>query len=78
MGQNLTKYAGLFVYAFNKVPTEGQDPPTLWKNQVDSKTVNAPNTAGLSGTIDFKRSDIKGLLISGRNIKGKVKVFIIT
>ncbi len=44
MGQNLTQYSGLFVYAFNTAPTEGQDPPTLWKNQVDSKTVNTPNT----------------------------------
>lgn len=78
MGQDLSTYAAFSVNAFNVVPDAGQESSNYWKNQVDSKKVSLKNTALVDGNITFKRSDIKGLIIACRNVKGKVKVFVTT
>ncbi len=76
-GTDVSSMATLGVFALNVVPTEGQGYADFSGNVVSSKSVDVGGGQS-EGTIDFDQSGIKGVFITGVNVKGKVTVSAIT
>ena len=76
-GTDVSSMATLGVFALNVVPTEGQGYADFSGNVVSSKSVDVGGGQS-EGTIEFDQSGIKGVFITGVNVKGKVTVSVIT
>ena len=76
-GTDVSSMATLGVFALNVVPTEGQGYADFSGNVVSSKSVDVGGGQS-EGTVEFDQSGIKGVYITGVNVKGKVTVSAIT
>ena len=76
-GTDVSSMATLGVFALNVVPTEGQGYADFYGNVVSSKSVDVGGGQS-EGTVEFDQSGIKGVYITGVNVKGKVTVSAIT
>ncbi|MDI3549374.1 MAG: hypothetical protein PWQ15_476 [Methanobacterium sp.] len=74
--QDVSNLATLGIFALNVVPTEGQSYTDFSDKMVDAKTVDVGGGQS-GGTIELEQSGIKGLFLTGVNVKGNVTVYAI-
>ncbi|HII84268.1 MAG TPA: hypothetical protein HA271_05415 [Methanobacterium subterraneum] len=76
-GTDVSSMATLGVFALSVVPTEGQGYADFSSKVVSSKSVDVGGGQS-AGTIEFDQSGIKGVFITGVNVKGNVTVSAVT
>jgi hypothetical protein len=76
-GTDVSSMATLGVFALSVVPTEGQGYADFSSKVVSSKSVDVGGGQS-EGTIEFDQSGIKGVFITGVNVKGNVTVSAVT
>lgn len=77
-GQDATGFSQLTVYTLSVVPVDGKKQLDYYDKMIANDGIDPRNNTGMNGVMEFESSGVKGMLLSGVNIKGKVKIFITT